>query len=430
MLILNQLKMSAIRNFFYHLKIANFLILYKLCLIIFLVSIKSTTHASINNEYRELYRGIYFIGKPVNKKIVFDITPAHPLQVLDSMKKAIDILLTKSSYNAKAIQQLKKKGKIVIVYDANHPKHNLTELTIASFLPDYYQESGPIKNFVVIIGRYGGKWSARDLAPVMAHELAGHGIQRLQKRLKKVRNIDLECQAYLYQEKAYQDLGYDKNHQEMVNFRQKLEKHWCSDFKLWIAEKASDKLSLWHTKNPNVPKLLKLFNKYSISLENLKVTRKAVQAAEANQSMLNTGKLQRLINSKESADHYELGLKYLTGVGVPINIPNAIKWLEKAAKGGNPRAQKTLADVLFKGIKGQKKDLQSAIKLYKEAASKNLASAQTALGVIFLNGHGVPRDVQKGRAFLIQAKKNGSKIAKTKLNQLKRINIKNLSEGK
>ena len=74
-----------------------------------------------------------------------------------------------------------------------------------------------------MVGRYGAKWPARELAAVLAHELVGHGMQQYRGRMEHVRTIDLECEAYLYEEQAYQDLGLDKRSSEMIKFRQALE---------------------------------------------------------------------------------------------------------------------------------------------------------------------------------------------------------------
>jgi len=82
------------------------------------------------------------------------------------------------------------------------------------------------------VGRHGVKWPTNELAAVLANELVGHGMQH--QRMGKMRPIDLECKAYLYEELANQDLGLNKRSSEMVRFRKGLETHWCADFKRYM----------------------------------------------------------------------------------------------------------------------------------------------------------------------------------------------------
>ena len=77
-----------------------------------------------------------------------------------------------------------------------------------------------------------------------------------------MRPIDLECEAYLYEELANQDLGLDKRSSEMLRFRKGLETHWCADFKRYMRTKRTSELKLWDTLNPNVPRLLTIFEDY------------------------------------------------------------------------------------------------------------------------------------------------------------------------
>ena len=262
-----------------------------MALLVFACVNNSALYGAKRNELREIYKDIYFIARPFDSRLDLDITPVAPAQVLSSMKKAIDILFRQSAYNARAIRHLQSKGHIVLIYDPKHPKQAFTKLTIASFLPDYYKKDGPIKNFVVVLGRYGGKWAPRELAAVIAHELTGHGIQHLQGRLNKIRTIDLECEAYLYQEKAYQDLKYDKTLIEMVKFRNKLENYWCADFKLWISEHQPQQLLHWEGLSPNVPKLLKTFKVYTSALEKSGIAPKAIRVAKVEQYQRDKNKL-------------------------------------------------------------------------------------------------------------------------------------------
>jgi hypothetical protein len=107
----------------------------------------------------------------------------------------------------------------------------------------------------------------RELAAVLVHELVGHGTQYLNGRFKSLRNVDLECEAWLYEEMAYQDFRFDKSSREMIKFRQQLEgvgftDGYCSDFKRYMQKNTPARMPYWASLNPDVPKLLEAFEDY------------------------------------------------------------------------------------------------------------------------------------------------------------------------
>ena len=51
----------------------------------------------------------------------------------------------------------------------------------------------------------------------------------------RMRPLDRECEAWLYEEQAYQDLGVDKTSKPMIEFRKQLEQRECSDFRRYQA---------------------------------------------------------------------------------------------------------------------------------------------------------------------------------------------------
>ncbi|MBL95836.1 MAG: Secretory immunoglobulin A-binding protein EsiB [Alphaproteobacteria bacterium MarineAlpha3_Bin5] len=401
-----------------------------LVLIISVCLLYTESYSANPNELKEVYKDIYFVAKPVDPDLDYDITPVGSVQVLNSMKKAVDIIFQQSPYNARAIKHLQSKGRIVLIYDPKHPKQNFTKLTIASFLPEYYNSNGPMKDFVVVLGRYGGKWTSKDLAAVIAHELTGHGVQHLQGRLKKVRTIDLECEAYLYQEKVYQDLKYEKTSIEMVKFRNKLENYWCADFKLWVGRHRPLDLSNWESLNPDIPNLLKTFKVYSNALQNSGIAKRAVRIAEIEQNRRSKINLRSLIESVNPSDHYKLAIKYGSGIGVTRDPIAALKWLKKASEAGHTQAQKRLADLFLKGTKNIPKNTENAAKLYKLAASKNLASAQKMLGILYLNGEGVLKNKNKGKEWLSKAALNGNNDAKNILKKIESVRRNPLTKSR
>lgn len=211
---------------------------------------------------RSSHRGITVGAVKSRPGETFDISPMAPREGLDRVVKALDLLYQRSPLSARALETLKQTGEVVIAYDPRFPKNNLSSLTIAAFFPDFFQHTGSRKQFVTVVGRYGAKWPVRELAAVLAHELVGHGMQHLRGRLDHVRTVDLECEAYLYEEQAYQDLGLDKGSGEMIRFRQALEDNWCKPFRTYLKRNVPAKMALWERLNPAVPQILETYLGY------------------------------------------------------------------------------------------------------------------------------------------------------------------------
>ncbi len=89
--------------------------------------------------------------------------------------------------------------------------------------------------------------------------------------------------------------------------------------------------------------------------------------------------------ANDPAAEYELGSRYAEGRGIPQNMPEAVRWLEKSADAGFAPAQFRLASLNEKGD-GLKKDLQAARKLYLTAAGKGHAKAMHNLAVLYAEG--------------------------------------------
>jgi len=82
---------------------------------------------------------------------------------------------------------------------------------------------------------------------------------------------------------------------------------------------------------------------------------------------------------------YEIGLRYAEGRGVPRNMDEAVRWLQRAAAAGFAPAQFRLAGIHEKGD-GVKKDLATARRLYLTAAEKGHAKAMHNLAVLHAEG--------------------------------------------
>ena len=79
------------------------------------------------------------------------------------------------------------------------------------------------------------------------------------------------------------------------------------------------------------------------------------------------------------------------GDGVPQDFAEAVKWYNKAAVQGHASAQSNLG-VMYVNGHGVSKDYTEAVKWYSKAAEQGDASAQFNLGDMHANGHGISKD--------------------------------------
>ncbi len=95
--------------------------------------------------------------------------------------------------------------------------------------------------------------------------------------------------------------------------------------------------------------------------------------------------LRSAIARGDSTAEYEAGLRYLEGRGVAVNLEEAARWLDRAAKTGLAPAQFRLGSLYEKG-QGVRKDLETARKLYMAASEKGNAKAMHNLAVLHAEG--------------------------------------------
>ncbi len=280
---------------------------------------------------QERYRGIQIIAVAPPPVGTFDIDLLPPAPGVTNLKKAIDHIYAKSPFSAKRIERLKRNGKVTIVYDAAFQKTQLSSVTIAAFLPDFFQKDGPLKEFLVVVGRFGIKWKPEDLAAVVVHELVGHGLQHLKGRGNDARKIDRECEAQIYEEKAYQDFGSPRTTRPMVRFRRAMQENWCADFRRYMLRRNDGSMAIWGHGKPNIPKLLVVFDDYIEHMGNTGVAGRAVAAARVKRDADLEAFEARTLAEKNAPDMYVLGRKYLKGIGVSADPITAYAWFSMAA---------------------------------------------------------------------------------------------------
>lgn len=197
-----------------------------------------------------------------------DIARTRPETALKRLAHAYDTLIAHSPASARAIEALRNHGTVMLIFypGALQSRRSLNSETVALYLPDFLKKRGkslgPGYEFIVVVNHIGIRWPARELAGLIAHELVGHGGQHLRGHLAGNRPLDLECEASLYEEQAYQDLRLSKSSRTMVAFRKRLETHQCADFRAYQLQFRPKTMALWTSRNPRVTSLLHEFARY------------------------------------------------------------------------------------------------------------------------------------------------------------------------
>ena len=211
--------------------------------------------------------GIRLIALAAEKDTPFDISVLQPADGLDRMEAALRLIGRRSSAIAATIGRLKTAGTVSLIYYPNNfrDRNRLNTQTVALFLPNFLKHRGMGtrgREFAVVVNQFGAKWPAAELAAVIVHELAGHGVQHLEGRIASGRQLDLECEASLYQEQAYQDFGVAKKSRAIVLFRRQMEYRYCADFRGYMQDRIPRHLALWDRLDPDVSALLGMFRDY------------------------------------------------------------------------------------------------------------------------------------------------------------------------
>jgi hypothetical protein len=206
--------------------------------------------------------GVEFIAMIPETDMIDGVAVTSADVAMDRMVQAFETVLKMVPLVRARITKLKKHGDIQIFYDARHPKDVMTSVTLASYFSNHYDPAAGKRKFIILFGRTGIQWDANHLASTIAHELAGHAYQDMEGRLDSMSLLDAECEAYLVEEQAKQDLGYDKLTDDAIALRRSMDTHWCDDFRRYTLDKNLKVSTEWDVLNPNVPKLLQAFRAY------------------------------------------------------------------------------------------------------------------------------------------------------------------------
>lgn len=236
--------------------------------------VSSAAHASQygDSSHDQVYRGIYLSAVPATSDNKSDIPLMGVEQALQTIREAIDILYERSPFNANKLDELKAQRDLVIIYDPGFPEWTRGDFTLAAFHPDFFEPAPGAPGgtvFVAMLGRYIIQHSPAEIAAEgIVHELVGHGLQHLHGRLMRMGGLNGECEASLYELKAFQDFGVDKFTLHMVRFRQELEKRNCDDFKRFMRKRKPWLMPLWDEQPVDVEQILMIFEEYAAQLPN------------------------------------------------------------------------------------------------------------------------------------------------------------------
>ena len=114
----------------------------------------------------------------------------------------------------------------------------------------------------------------------------------------------------------------------------------------------------------------------------------------------------------------ELGMMLFTGDGIKQNPVVALQWIEQAAALEHPGALLTLGTFYLKGCYGYDKDTSKGLEMLEKAYLKGSAEATFLLGMVYLQGHDVSRNVPLGIEHLKSASQNDLLVANYHLGML------------
>ena len=106
--------------------------------------------------------------------------------------------------------------------------------------------------------------------------------------------------------------------------------------------------------------------------------------------------------------------KRKAGKAAPYDLPRALRYYQLGAEGGDPAAQRSLAQAYDTGRDGFARNLQHALRWYAVAGAAGDDIALANLGQIYQVGDGVPPDYAKARSLFEQghAAKGGRSTAR------------------
>ncbi|MCG8636606.1 MAG: sel1 repeat family protein [Desulfobacterales bacterium] len=310
------------------------------------------------------FKGIKIQAAEPNPERDFDVEIVDGDTAVKKIKQSIELIYKKSPDLARIIDTIRQQGEVYIVYNPNYPtrEQDFSMVRVALFLPFYFSDlpRNAKRPLPIIVSRHGIKWPMEELAAIIVHELAGHGNQYLKGMTDTVRSRELECDAWLLEEHAYQQFGLDKSTKKMIDFRKQISGYkgrsgHCTAFLNYLRKSHPDKMALYERLNPDVPELRRLLSKFISHLHKSGANKKALKAkAEFIES-----RLARLEESGSPKKLFSTGIYLIEGAGYKQNPDRGIRLIQKAAALNHLKAQYYLAMIYSSG-KGVARDNSKA----------------------------------------------------------------------
>ncbi len=102
-----------------------------------------------------------------------------------------------------------------------------------------------------------------------------------------------------------------------------------------------------------------------------------------------------------------LALMYEDGIGTAVDVEKAVLFYRRSAEQGNVHGQSNLADLYLNGRSGVERNNGQGVFWLTKAADNGHPHAQYVLGVMFINGNVVAKDMTKAEHYLRQAARQG-----------------------
>lgn len=333
------------------------------------VIVLTCSHAVARNAVLdETVEGVRVVVMPAPETAPRGVAMVSPAIAKTRLLAAYRLLRDRSPFSARHIDRLRDAGEVFLIYDPAFPKKEYGKLTIAAFMPDYFVNTGPRRVFPVVVGRFGIHWDEQDLAGALAHELVGHGMQDLEGKLDTRRTLELECEAWLYQERAHQDLGVDKHQADMIDFRRQLETIWCADYRSYQKKNDPKASALWDRLHPDVDGLLRGLDAFNAYLLKTGVLARVQNARARERRDTFEAQVEHADESGDGKALFSVAMAYKKGRTVPENPSEAVRWLRRAADTGYAPAQFELA-VAYRNGYGVAANNATAIHWLAQAAA-------------------------------------------------------------
>ncbi len=111
------------------------------------------------------------------------------------------------------------------------------------------------------------------------------------------------------------------------------------------------------------------------------------------------------------------GRMYELGQGTPKNLDEALRYYREGAALGNAEAQASLGRMYLTGT-GVPRDQDEGLRLMRQAADQGDGAAIYLLASVFLDGEGVERDTQRGMSLLEVAAEKGNVDARKRMTDI------------